>query len=72
MANETGKPDFPQKQFETVLLHSLRVMDQNREYLQMHLARSCDEKDPAGSGGYGAGEHPDGADPAGDDGASGR
>ncbi len=44
MANETGKPDFPQKQFETVLLHSLRVMDQNREYLQMHLARSCDEK----------------------------
>ena len=44
MARETGNADFPQKQFETVLLHSLRVMDQNREYLQMHLAASCDEK----------------------------
>ena len=72
MANETGKPDFPQKQFETVLLHSLRVMDQNREYLQMHLARSCDEKTRQALEDMGAGEHPDGADPAGDDGASGR
>ena len=44
MGNETGRAEFPQKQFETVLLHSLRVMDQNREYLQMHLAETGDEK----------------------------
>lgn len=36
--------DFPRKQFESVLLHSLRIMDQNREYLQMHLARTGDER----------------------------
>lgn len=44
MGNETGKGEFPCKQFENVLLHSLRVMDQNREYLQMHLGPDCDEK----------------------------
>ena len=38
MAKESGMGDFPRKQFESVLLHSLRIMDQNREYLQMHLA----------------------------------
>lgn len=37
MAKESGMGDFPRKQFESVLLHSLRIMDQNREYLQMHL-----------------------------------
>lgn len=40
MAKESGMGDFPRKQFESVLLHSLRIMDQNREYLQMHLART--------------------------------
>lgn len=44
MANMTGKSGFPRREFESVLLHSLRVMDQNREYLQMHLAQNCDEK----------------------------
>ncbi len=44
MGKETGSAEFPRKQFETVLLHSLRVMDQNREYLQMHLAATSDEK----------------------------
>lgn len=28
---------FPQKQLETAFLHSLRLLEQNREYLQMHL-----------------------------------
>mgnify|MGYP006921074845 CR=1 FL=1 len=32
MAKESGMGDFPRKQFESVLLHSLRIMDQNREY----------------------------------------
>ena len=31
MAKESGMGDFPRKQFESVLLHSLRIMDQNRE-----------------------------------------
>ena len=44
MAKESGMGDFPRKQFESVLLHSLRIMDQNREYLQMHLARTGDER----------------------------
>ena len=44
MAKEPVLGDFPCKQFESVLLHSLRIMDQNREYLQMHLARTGDEK----------------------------
>ena len=34
MAKESGMGDFPRKQFESVLLHPLRIMDQNREYLQ--------------------------------------
>lgn len=29
--------EFPQKQLETAFLHSLRLLEQNREYLQMHL-----------------------------------
>lgn len=44
MAKESGMGDFPRKQFESALLHSLRIMDQNREYLQMHLARTGDER----------------------------
>lgn len=44
LAKESGMGDFPRKQFESVLLHSLRIMDQNREYLQMHLARTGDER----------------------------
>ena len=44
MAKESGMGDFPRKQFESVLLNSLRIMDQNREYLQMHLARTGDER----------------------------
>lgn len=44
MAKESGMGDFPRKQFESVLLHYLRIMDQNREYLQMHLARTGDER----------------------------
>ena len=44
MAKESGMGDFPRKQFESVLLHSLRIMDQNREYLQMQLARTGDER----------------------------
>ena len=43
MAKESGMGDFPRKQFESVLLHSLRIMDQNREYLQIQLARTRDE-----------------------------
>ena len=27
MAKESGMGDFPRKQFESVLLHSLRIMD---------------------------------------------
>jgi len=30
-----GEAEFPQKQLETAFLHSLRLIDQNREYLQM-------------------------------------
>ena len=44
MAKESGMGDFPRKQFESVLLHSLRIMDQNRECLQMHLARTGDDR----------------------------
>lgn len=42
-----GKQDgaeFPQKQLETAFLHALRLMDQNREYLQMHLEKSADAR----------------------------
>lgn len=39
-----GEAEFPQKQLETAFLHSLRLMDQNREYLQMHLAPAADSR----------------------------
>ena len=70
MAKESGMGDFPRKQFESVLLHSLRIMDQNREYLQMHLARTGDERTRQRWRIW-AGEHPPGAHPAGDDGPAG-
>lgn len=71
MAKESGMGDFPRKQFESVLLHSLRIMDQNREYLQMHLARTGDERTRQALEDMGAGEHPPGAHPAGNDGSAG-
>ena len=39
-----GETEFPQKQLETVFLHSLRLMDQDREYLQMHLKSVSDAR----------------------------
>lgn len=39
-----GGAEFPQKQLETAFLHALRLMDQNREYLQMHLEKSADAR----------------------------
>ena len=39
-----GEVEFPQKQLETAFLHSLRLIDQNREYLQMHLAPAADSR----------------------------
>lgn len=36
--------EFPQKQLEAAFLHSLRLMDQNREYLQMHLQPAADAR----------------------------
>lgn len=36
--------EFPQKRLETAFLHSLRLMDQDREYLQMHLQPTADAR----------------------------
>ena len=36
--------EFPQKRLETAFLHSLRLMDQDREYLQMHLQQTGDAR----------------------------
>lgn len=37
-------PDFPAQEFEAVCTHSLSLIDQNREYLQMHLSGAGDER----------------------------
>lgn len=45
--NEKDAAEFPKKQLESVFLHSLRLMDQDREYLQMHLKKVSDERTEA-------------------------
>ena len=37
-----GADGFPREEFEELCFHSLGVIDQNREYLQMHLLASAD------------------------------
>ena len=37
-----GAGSSPQGEFEDVCFHALGIIDQNREYLQMHLLASAD------------------------------
>ena len=60
MAKESGMGDFPRKQFESVLLHSLRIMTRTENTCRC-IWPGPETKGPAGAGGYGAGEHPPGA-----------
>ena len=34
--------EFPRREFESVCFHAIGLVDQNREYLQMHLRESGD------------------------------
>ena len=34
--------EFPRREFESVCFHAIGLVDQNREYLQMHLLASAD------------------------------
>ena len=53
-----GAGASPQEEFGDVCFHALGIIDQNREYLQMHLLASADLRDsefvailgPSGSG----------------------
>ena len=33
--------EFPRREFESVCFHAIGLVDQNREYLQMHLRRAA-------------------------------
>lgn len=41
-AQQPGDEGFPRKEFEAVCFHAIGLIDQNREYLQMHLRESAD------------------------------
>ena len=41
---EPGGEPFPRREFEAVCFHALGLIDQNREYLQMHLKESGDDR----------------------------
>lgn len=42
-AQQPGGEGFPREEFEAVCSHAIGLIDQNREYLQMHLRESADQ-----------------------------